>query len=311
MAIHEICLQLRETIERSVRKKTVDAMLFSAGLDTGILAYELSKYSKPKLVTVLFESYGLDEPFALKLAQNLNLDCHVIHLNEEKINKLLPYTIQILKSFDPMEVRNSVPIYAGLKFAKETGAKTVMTGDGGDELFFGYSYLFGQSEEYLQQYLLYLLRHMHFSSFDLGNALGVEVYSPYLTDETKLLALKIPPNLKIKEKTGKWILRKAYEDYLPKEYVWREKTPIEAGSGTSMLPQLIAQKISDSYFQQKKQHYSSDGIKIRDKEQLYYYEIFRKLEIKKPTEGDKKCPDCGAAWPSETRFCRTCGAYPI
>ena len=61
MAIPDICLQLRKIIEKSVRMKNVDAMLFSAGLDTTVLAYEASKYRKSKLVTVLFKSYGLDE----------------------------------------------------------------------------------------------------------------------------------------------------------------------------------------------------------------------------------------------------------
>ncbi len=312
MEVSQICLRVREVIQGSVRKKNVDAMLFSAGLDTSILAYEISRLSKLKLVTVIYESYGLDAPFASSLAENLNLDYEVIQLSDERIQQLLPAVIDILQSFDPMEIRNSIPIYAGLKFAKERwDVKTVMTGDGVDELFFGYSYLFERSDKDLQEYLLYLLKHMHFSSFDLGAALGVEVYSPYLTNEVKSLAVKINPDFKIKDKIGKWILRKAYEDFLPEEYIWREKTPIEAGSGTSILPQLIGQKLSDEYFERKKQYYSCDCVKIRDKEHLYYYEIFKKLEIKIPVKGEKKCPGCGAKWSSDIKFCRTCGAYPI
>ena len=30
---------------------------------------------------------------------------------------------------------------------------------------------------------------------------------------------------------GKWLLRKAFEDYLPAEIVWREKTTIDSGTG--------------------------------------------------------------------------------
>lgn len=117
-------------------------------------------------------------------------------------------------------------------------------------------YLFGKSEEELQRYLLYLYRHMHFSSSDLGNALDIKVHSLYLAEEIKSFAIKIPSNLKIKENIGKWILRKAYEHIISKEYVWREKVPIETGSGTTMLHHLIAREISDEYFQQKKQLYS-------------------------------------------------------
>jgi hypothetical protein len=31
---------------------------------------------------------------------------------------------------------------------------------------------------------------------------------------------------------GKWLLRKAFEDYLPPEVIWRRKTPIDVGTGT-------------------------------------------------------------------------------
>lgn len=141
MTFQAQCSHLRELIEKTVRKKCVDAMLFSAGLDTAILAYESAKFSKPMLITVIFETHGIDEIFALKLAQALNLNCHTVRLNKEKAYSIIPEVIQILKSFDPMEIRNSVPIYAGLKFAKEENAETVMTGDGGDELFFGYNLL--------------------------------------------------------------------------------------------------------------------------------------------------------------------------
>jgi len=65
--------------------------------------------------------------------------------------------VKTMKSFDPMEIRNSVAIYVGLKVVKENGISTVMTGDGCDELFAGYSFLFRYEKEKLDFELKKLL----------------------------------------------------------------------------------------------------------------------------------------------------------
>ena len=57
--------------------------------------------------------------------------------------------IKVLKSFDPMEIRNSAAAYVALKVARDRGLKTVMTGDAGDELFAGYSFFFDLTKEQL------------------------------------------------------------------------------------------------------------------------------------------------------------------
>jgi asparagine synthetase B (glutamine-hydrolysing) len=50
----------------------------------------------------------------------------------------LKFCIEKLHSFEPMEIRNSLPIALGLLKAKELGCKIVATGDGADELFAGF-----------------------------------------------------------------------------------------------------------------------------------------------------------------------------
>jgi len=93
---------------------------------------------------------------------------------------------------------------------------------------------------------------MRFSSIKLGKALGIEVKLPYLDPEFRSFATKISPRYKVREKEGrifgKWIIRKAFDDILPEEVVWRIKTPIEVGSGTSILPSKIGLIISDEEF---------------------------------------------------------------
>ena len=51
-------------------------------------------------------------------------------------------------------------------------------------------------------------------------------------------------------------------------------TPIISGATT--LPNLFNQKIPDKEFGKKRRKYlAKDGVTIRDKEQLFYYEVYR------------------------------------
>ena len=67
----------------------------------------------------------------------------------EKPSKAAPKVVAALKTFDPMEVRNSLPVYIGLTLMKK-GVKSLFTGDGVDELY-GYPWLFHLSDEELQK----------------------------------------------------------------------------------------------------------------------------------------------------------------
>ncbi len=90
-------------------------------------------------------------------------------------------------------------------------------------------------------------------------------------------SLKIPPELKIfKNKYGKakkWILRKAFEDEIPEEFIWRRKQKFSDGAGTQfMIRNYVNTKISNEEFENEKQIMPS--ITMRSKEELYYWRIF-------------------------------------
>jgi asparagine synthase (glutamine-hydrolysing) len=318
LAIERACLEIRKLIEDAVKRNLCEGLLLSGGLDTSILAFVASKFVKQKAFTVALKGAPApDVEYAPLIAKRLGIKHHMHYIYENELYDALNTTIKIMRSFDPMEIRNSAAIYIALKIAKEEGLNAVMTGDGGDELFAGYSFLHDLEGERLKLELEKMWRTMSFSSVQLSKALGIEVKLPYLDPRIMDFASRLDPSYMVREergrKWGKWILRKAFEGMLPDEIVWRVKNPIEQGSGTAILPTFFDRMISDEEFEEKKRKYLAvDKVVIRSKEQLFYYEVFRSVVgVPHPTRGGRTCPYCNSDVEYGTTYCRTCGSYPI
>jgi len=284
-----------------------------------MLAYLASKWVKPSCITVaLCGAPAPDIDYAKLVASRLKLKHYVHYFGNDELDESIRSVIKTMKSFDPMEIRNSVAIYVALKVGRSRGMSTIMTGDGCDELFGGYSFLFGLTKEQLDIALKKLWSNMRFSSVYLGEELEVVVKLPYLDPQFKAFAMVLDVGLKVKAERGqvwgKWVLRKAFESIMPQEVVWRTKAPIEVGSGTTILPSVFESRISDLEFSEKKARYlNEDRVVIRSKEHLCYYDIYRSV-IGVPDAGvsnAERCPDCGSNVEEGASFCRTCGAYPI
>jgi asparagine synthase (glutamine-hydrolysing) len=162
---------------------------------------------------------------------------------------------------------------------------------------------------------------MGFSSVPMAESLGMEIKSPYRDPAFMKWAMKLPIKYKINMYNGvkysKWIMRKAYEDVIPKDIIWRPKAPLEAGTGTETLRTYFNDMVTDKEFAEKKAAIKkADDVEIQDKEQLLYYAVFRK-KFGKPKDvfpkvaGGVECPKCHSYIKTKIQFCKTCGAYPI
>ena len=315
--------QVRALVNRVVKRNMAEGILFSAGTDTQIIAYEAVKYkpSIPALTLAFKHGDPKDTEYVKKMVTFLKLKDHKTHVFErDEVIENAPKVVEILRSFDPMEIRNSMPVYIGLTLMKARGINSVFTGDALDELF-GYPWMFHLSEKELAQKFQNMWGEMGFSSLPLGKAVGVAIQPPYLDPEFMEYAKKLPIKLKINFHEGikysKWIMRKAYEDLIPEELIWRPKAPLEQGTGTAAFREFLAKEISDEEFVQKKKTIlEDDDVRIGDKEQLIYYEHFRRI-LGKPSEvfndksKGKQCPYCKSYIKTKIAFCKVCGAYPI
>jgi asparagine synthase (glutamine-hydrolysing) len=307
-----------KALEESVRRNLTDGLLLSGGLDTALLACMASRYTKPVCITVAMRGAPTpDVGYARLVASQLNLEHYVHNFGDDELEEGLRASVRVMRSFDPMEIRNSAAIYVALKSGRGRGLESFMTGDGADELFGGYSFLFGLTRAELEAEFQKLWADMRFSSVYLARDLGVEARLPFLDPRFKALAQNLDVRLKVRSEGGqvwgKWVLRKASEKLIPTEIAWRAKVPIEVGTGTTILPWLFESRIADADFEKRKRKYlREDGVTIRDKEHLYYYQIYRELVgLPSASGGDRRCPQCGAGLDEKASFCRTCGAHPV
>ena len=225
-------------------------------------------------------------------------------------------TIKILGNYNDIEIRNSIVPYIYLTTLKKKGVDSVITGDGADEVFAGYNFLLKKSDEEIGEELKRIKKIMHFPSKDIARSLNMKVETPFLNEELIKFSDDIEISKKINakdgEKFGKWILRETFEKYLPNNITWREKSPMQDGSGTNNLTGLFNTIITDDIFTQKKTRIlEEDGVYIRTKESLHYYECFRKTNSVKKSDSDNRCPDCNHEIAPNSRFCRMCGKFPI
>lgn len=300
----KILNEVKNKLKVSVRKNYADGLLFSGGLDTSVLAI-----LSPGIIgiNISLENYSYDVKYAKLVEKFLNMKVYYQTIKIEEAINSVPEIIKILKTFDPA-IPNDISVYFGLKFAKTLGLKSIMTGDGADELFAGYDFM--EKIENLDSYIRKIAKNMYFSSNELGKSLGIEIKQPYIDKEFRVFSLKIPPNLKIKKvhhrRIGKWILRKAFESLLPKEIIWQDKRPLEYGSGMTKLREIISRQISDDEFKEKQKIYP---IRFMNKEHLYYYEIYKKVvgKIPKPQKTEKRCPACGGGMGVYSSHCKICG----
>ena len=313
--LKDISENLYNALKESCNACTADLISLSGGLDSSIIAYFL-RSKKPSSVAIIAQDFvSTDLTYCQMISNHLDFTLFIHHVQTTEILEAIEQTIKILKNFNDIEIRNSIVMYMAIKWAKENGHDKIITGDGADELFAGYNFLQDKSEKELESEIKRICSNMHFPTQKIGKALNVHVESPYLDDRIVQIAQLIPANLKVKlekeKKHGKWILRKTFEKYIPPQIAWREKSAMQDGSGTAGLTNLFNSIIDEEKFVEKKLCIQrDDDIRIRNRESMYYYEIYKKL-YGLPVAGTQNTCPCCKYDVGDFKFCRMCGAFPI
>jgi len=309
--------EIRLLLEEITMLCDANWIAFSGGLDSSILA-QIKKDSDLNAVTIIAKDFlASDLQYSQIVAKHIGIPLELKYVNIDEMLSAVENTIKILKNFNDIEIRNSIVSYLYLNTLKEKNVTKVITGDGADEIFAGYNFLVKKDHSELKDELKRLKEIMHFTSQKIANELGMSIQMPFIDENIVSAVETLPISLLINQKNdnkfGKWILRKAFENDLPSSIIWREKTPMQDGSGTVGLIKMFDSVITDDIFKEKtKKIKSEDNVTIRTKESLHYYELYKEnFKIPECTNGNNQCSDCNAEIASNSKFCRMCGRFPI
>jgi len=310
-------VEIRSLLEESLINSDVKWVSFSGGLDSSIVA-KIKNGDGLNGITIIAKDFvGTDLSYSQITAKHIGIPLELKYVEINDMLNAITETVKILKNFNDIEIRNSIVPYLYLSELKKKNISKVVTGDGADEIFAGYNFLIQKDHSEIKNELKRMKEIMHFPSQKIAHELGMSIEMPFIGEKIINLAETLPIDSLVNKKNGitfgKWILRKAFENDLPNSVIWRQKTPMQDGSGTSALTKLFESIITDDIFNEKsKKIKEKDGVTIRTKESLHYYETYRKeFEIPDTKNGMNLCSDCNSEITNNSKFCRMCGKFPL
>lgn len=299
---------VRNALENAVRAQLMSdvpyGVLLSGGLDSSIIAAVTQKFARKRVETDSTEgawwprlhsfAIGLegspDLAAARKAADYIGTVHHEIHFTIQEALDALRDVIYHIETYDITTVRASTPMYLLARAIKAMGIKMVLSGEGSDELFGGYLYFHkAPNAREFHEELVRKMGKLHLYDCLRANkslmAWGVEGRVPFLDKEFIDVAMSLNPLDKMSirlpdgtQRIEKWILRKAFEDILPAEIVWRQKEQFSDGVGYNWIDTLrtmTEEKVSDAEFARRENRFPVNPPKT--KEEYFYREIYSEL----------------------------------
>ncbi|MBD1422088.1 asparagine synthase B [Sphingobacterium chuzhouense] len=292
--------KLRQALEEAVQRQLMSdvpyGVLLSGGLDSSVIAAITKKFASTRIETGGKEAawYPQLHSFAVglkgapdliaakKAADHIGTIHHEINFTIQEGLDAIRDVIYHLETYDVTTVRASTPMYLLSRVIKSMGIKMVLSGEGSDELFGGYLYFHKapNAQEFHEETVRKLNKLYLYDCLRANKSLaawGVEGRVPFLDKEFMDVAMTINPADKmIKDgRMEKWVVRKAFEDYLPESIAWRQKEQFSDGVGYSWidtLKELAESKVSDVEFETAASRFPINTPK--NKEEFLYRSIF-------------------------------------
>ena len=250
-----------DTLVESMRKRVGDfkkiGIVFSGGIDSVIVAY-LAKQMAPEVICY---TSGIKDSSdilnSLEIAEKLDLKLEVEQMTESDVENSIPKIINIIEDDNMGQVEVAIPIYGAVKLAHEQGIRVMLTGQGADELFGGYSWyskiVKKHGYEKIQGYLIEDLKLLYKETLEREDKItmsqSIELREPFLDTNLIDTVLRIDPRLNIQndgknyDNLGKRVHRKLAEKIgIPKEIAYRIKEAAQHGSGVHNTLNTLARK---------------------------------------------------------------------
>ncbi|WP_299610223.1 asparagine synthase B [uncultured Aquimarina sp.] len=292
--------EVRDALEAAVHRQLMSdvpyGVLLSGGLDSSVTSAIAKKYSEKRVESgdtkeawwpqLHSFSVGLegspDLAAAQKVADHIGTIHHEIKFTIQEGLDAIKDVIYNLETYDITTVRASTPMYLMARVIKSMGVKMVLSGEGADEIFGGYLYFHKapNAQEFHEETVRKLSKLHMYDCLRANKSLaawGIEGRVPFLDKEFMDVAMRINPQDKMinGERMEKWVIRKAFESYLPESVAWRQKEQFSDGVGYSWidtLKEVVEREVTDE--QMANAHFRFPIQTPQNKEEFYYRSIF-------------------------------------
>lgn len=288
---------VRKLVESAIIKRIKHSdrpvgVLCSGGLDsaivTALVASDLDLRQRIRVFTLKYNSgHSEDAFYAQYLCSQAGLTLEVVEFGPSDVIAAIEPVIRACETCDPNTVRAAIPMYILSQYiAKHTDIKVLLSGEGADELFCGYSYMRKAPEidghAALNVESERLIRQLHM--FDLlradrcFGAFGLEVRVPYLDIALVEFVMGLQGSVKAITKEGNFVEKRVLRDAFRvghgiatllsrSRIIDRPKEKMSDGCGFSYVPQLLAH-LGDG---------ASQLDKREVKERAHYRSIFTRI----------------------------------
>ena len=292
--------QLRRALEDAVHRQLMSdvpyGVLLSGGLDSSIIAAIAAKYAAKRIESddMLAAWWPQLHSFAVGLRGSPDLEAakivsdyigsvhHEIYFTIQEGLDAIRDVIYHLETYDVTTVRASTPMYLMARVIKSMGVKMVLSGEGADEIFGGYLYFHkAPNAKAFHEETVRKISKLHLYDCLRANkslaAWGVEGRVPFLDKDFLDVAMRLNPVDKMpgEGRMEKWVLRKAFEEYLPESITWRQKEQFSDGVGYSWidtLKEITSEEVSDKQLTNAQYRFSVNSP--LSKEEYFYRSIF-------------------------------------
>jgi len=295
-SIEELHDALTDAVHRQLMSDVPYGVLLSGGLDSSITSALAKKFAAKRVESADTQSawwpqlhsfsVGLegspDLAAAQKVAEHIGTVHHEIKFTIQEGLDAIREVIYHLETYDITTIRASTPMFLMARAIKALGIKMVLSGEGADELFGGYLYFHKapNAKEFHEETVRKLEKLHQYDCLRANKSLaawGIEGRVPFLDKEFIEVAMRINPKDKMisDDRMEKWVLRKAFEDYLPKSVAWRQKEQFSDGVGYSWIDNLkkvVGEKVTDE--QMDNAHFRFPVQTPQNKEEFFYRSIF-------------------------------------
>lgn len=230
---------LDEAIETAVRLRSDEGIVaLSGGVDSSLVA---ALAQRECLAVGLSGSHDLAQ--ARHAADLLGLTCNEVEITETEIQEAIPFVVAAIPIKDPVNVSIALTQYFVARWAGTHGYRRIITGQGADELFGGYSrYL---TSKKLEEDLARDVEGLEMQAQrDQAVASLHDTYlsMPYLDIRVVRAARAIPAHEKVHDGMRKVPLREVAERHIPQELADYGKKAMQYGSGVWGVLKKIARK---------------------------------------------------------------------